>query len=128
MATLIEAGFLAPLPPFFVAVLGATLLREARQLAWFAEIATLFAFALSAISLIEMLVTGPATLKLGVTAVSFRIDAVGATLQLLIAFVGWVVVRYARSYLVGAKDERRFHTLILFTLSAVLVQIGRAHV
>ncbi|MBN9315446.1 MAG: oxidoreductase [Devosia sp.] len=120
MAPLIEAGFLAPLPPLLVAVLGATLLRDARRPGSVAELGALLALGLSAFSLADLLLTGSATLALGTTAVSFHIEPIGATLQLLIAFVGWVVVRYARTYLAGARGESRFHVLLLATLSAVL--------
>ena len=43
------------------------------------------------------------------------LDAIGATVTLLVAFVGWVVVRYARSYLDGEPREGAFHGLLLAT-------------
>ncbi|MBL8595001.1 MAG: oxidoreductase, partial [Devosia sp.] len=70
--------------------------------------------------MVDVVLSGPATVALGVPAVSFRIEPIGATLQLLIAFVGWVVVRYARTYLAGAMGVGRFHSLLLVTLSTVL--------
>jgi NAD(P)H-quinone oxidoreductase subunit 5 len=42
---------------------------------------------------------------------------------LLVAFVGWIVVRYARRYLDGEAREGRFHALMLATLAAVLVLV-----
>ena len=46
---------------------------------------------------------------------------VSLTLTLLVAFIGWVVIRYSRTYLDGEAQEGRFHALMLATLAAVLV-------
>lgn len=37
----------------------------------------------------------------------------------LVSFIGWVVLRYNRSYLDGEGREGRFHDLMLATLCAV---------
>lgn len=50
-----------------------------------------------------------------------RLDAVGLTLACLISFVGWVITRYARTYLDGAAQEGRFHALMLSALAAALM-------
>lgn len=54
---------------------------------------------------------------------SLRLDAISATLALLVAFVGWVVLRYARRYLDGEAREGAFHGLTLAAVAAVLVLV-----
>ncbi len=44
-------------------------------------------------------------------------------MALLVAFVGWVVVRYSRRYLDGEAREGRFHGLMLAALAAVLMLV-----
>ena len=44
-------------------------------------------------------------------------------MTLLVAFVGWVVVRYARSYLDGEAREGAFHGLMLTALASVLLAV-----
>jgi hypothetical protein len=62
----------------------------------------------------------------GAALLAVRLDAVSASLVLLVSFVGWIVVRYSRTYLDGEEREGRFHGLMLATLAAVvlLVQAG----
>jgi NAD(P)H-quinone oxidoreductase subunit 5 len=55
--------------------------------------------------------------------VALRQDAVSATMALVVAFIGWVVVRYSRRCLDGEAREGRFHGLMLVTLGAVLVLV-----
>ncbi|MFY8152844.1 MAG: proton-conducting transporter membrane subunit, partial [Hyphomicrobiales bacterium] len=57
---------------------------------------------------------------------SLRFDAIGITLALLVSFVGWVVVRYARRYVDGENREGAFHGLTLAAIAGalVLVQAG----
>lgn len=52
-----------------------------------------------------------------------RTDPVTAALSLLIAFVGWIIVRYARSYLDGDPREGLFHALLLAALATALVLV-----
>jgi NADH:ubiquinone oxidoreductase subunit 5 (subunit L)/multisubunit Na+/H+ antiporter MnhA subunit len=55
-----------------------------------------------------------------------RLDAVSVTLALLVGFVGWVVVRYARRYLDGEAREGAFHGLTLAAVASVLVLVQAA--
>ncbi|MBC7156543.1 MAG: oxidoreductase [Rhodobacteraceae bacterium] len=71
----------------------------------------------------QALARGPATWAPGAGPFAVRLDATGATMTLLVAFVGWVVVRYTRSYLDGEAREGAFHGLMLATLAAVLVLV-----
>ena len=127
-----------PLPPLIsfapillLAIALPAALRPGRRpgaLPRFAEGAALAALVLSVAGVVQLLVHGPATFALGGGAglIAFRLDPVSATLATLVAFVGWVVVRYARSYLDGEAREGAFHGLMLATLAAVLalVQAG----
>ena len=56
----------------------------------------------------------------GVTA---RWDAVSLTMVLLVAFIGWVVVRYAITYLDGAAGQGAFVGWLCLTLAAVQVLV-----
>ncbi|MBY0610575.1 MAG: oxidoreductase [Beijerinckiaceae bacterium] len=57
---------------------------------------------------------------------SARLDAVSVTMLLLVAFVGWIVVRYARTYLDGEARQGSFTGWLCAALASVLflVQSG----
>ena len=61
-----------------------------------------------------VLVEGPLTLAL-------RSDLVSASVATLVSFIGWIVMRYARTNCDGEAREGAFHGLMLATLAAVLV-------
>ncbi len=52
-----------------------------------------------------------------------RLDAVSATMLVLVAFVGWVVVRYSASYLDGEAREGAFLGWLAATLGSVLLLV-----
>ncbi len=52
-----------------------------------------------------------------------RLDAVSATMLLLVTFIGWVVVRYARTYLDGEARQAIFTGWLCLTLAAVLLLV-----
>ncbi|MFN3991460.1 MAG: proton-conducting transporter membrane subunit [Tabrizicola flagellatus] len=117
---------LAPLPLLVVAGLAAT--RPGRRPAAvpaLAEAAALLALVLAAAGVVWLAVAGPAALTLGSgpLALSLALDPISATMGLLVAFVGWVVVRYSRRYLDGEAREGRFHALMLATLACVLILV-----
>ena len=85
-----------------------------------AEAATLAAFGFGVGGLCQFLASGPMVMTLGSTAF-LRLDAVSVTMALLVAFVGWVVIRYSRRYLDGEAREGRFHGLALTTIAVALV-------
>ncbi|MEQ8900456.1 MAG: proton-conducting transporter membrane subunit [Roseovarius sp.] len=89
------------------------------------EGAALAVLAIMGAALVHLLVAGPGTLVLGSEAagLSLRLDAVSVTMGLLVSFVGWIVMRYARSYLDGEPREAPFHALMLATLAAVLMVV-----
>jgi NAD(P)H-quinone oxidoreductase subunit 5 len=89
------------------------------------EGAALAVLAIMGAALVHRLVTGPGLLALGseVAGLSLRLDSVSVTMGLLVSFVGWIVMRYARSYLDGEPREALFHALMLATLAAVLMVV-----
>jgi NADH:ubiquinone oxidoreductase subunit 5 (subunit L)/multisubunit Na+/H+ antiporter MnhA subunit len=99
--------------------------RRPGRLPALAEAAALAALGLSLAALGQLWLTGP--LGLSVAGLGLlRLDAISATLALLVAFVGWVVVRYARRYLDGEAREGRFHALTLAAIAGVLVLVQAA--
>jgi NAD(P)H-quinone oxidoreductase subunit 5 len=56
-----------------------------------------------------------------------RIDAIGATVLLLVSFVGWCIVRYSQTYLAAEQGEARYVSWLLATLAAVLVVVTSNH-
>lgn len=117
--------FLLLLPPvLLLSVAVHTLIRPVRRPRP-PEGAALAVLAIMGAAVVHLLVTGPATLAFGSEAagLSLRLDAVSVTMGLLVSFVGWVVMRYARSYLDGEPREALFHALMLATLAAVLMVV-----
>lgn len=54
---------------------------------------------------------------------SVRVDAVSATMFILVAFIGWTVVRYTRTYLDGEAHQGYFIGWLCLTLAAVLLLV-----
>ena len=116
-------SLLAPLALLFAAVLAfrGPGLRPAATLRG-AGVAALAALALSGLAVLLLLAGGVGNAPLALV----RLDAVSATMLVLVAFVGWVVVRYAATYLDGEARQGPFTGWLLLTLAAalLLVQAG----
>ncbi len=126
MTSLIPLSLLAPLILLACAGLAAAQPgRRPGRLPMLAEGAALAALVLAAAGAAQLALAGPSTFGFGSGAllVAFRLDAVSATMALLVAFIGWIVTRYSRTYLDGAEGEGAFHGLILATLAAVLLLV-----
>lgn len=70
--------------------------------------------------------SGPVrTGTVGVSGIGFGLylDALSATMFVLVAFVGLVVIRYSRNYLAGDPNHGQFTQWLCFTLAAVLLLI-----
>ena len=90
------------------------------------EAAALLALAAAVASALLLAVQGPSAtpiVGLGGAAISVRLDAVSATMLVLVAFVGWVVVRYSIAYLDGEARQRAFLGWMAATLAAVLLLV-----
>jgi NAD(P)H-quinone oxidoreductase subunit 5 len=91
-----------------------------------AEAAALAALGLAGLAALLTAVQGGRTAALpGMLApvLAPRLDAVSATMFLLVGFVGWVVVRYARRCMDGETREGAFHGWLLATLAAVMLLV-----
>jgi NAD(P)H-quinone oxidoreductase subunit 5 len=55
----------------------------------------------------------------GYFGLSVRLDAVSAPVFLLVAFIGWIVLRYARTYLDGETRQNTFTAGLCATLASV---------
>ena len=91
-----------------------------------AEIAALSALAVAAVCAVLLVFHGPTTSALvgwGGLGLSLRLDAVSAVMMLLVAFIGWVVVRYAATYLDGEARQGAFTGWLCLTLAAVLLLV-----
>ena len=94
-----------------------------------AELAALISLAIAIASAVLLASGGPATspvLGVGTIGLAARIDVVSITLLVLVAFVGWIVLRYARTYLDGEARQGRFTGLLGATLAAVLLLVQSA--
>lgn len=71
-------------------------------------------------------VAGPRTIApAGAEAVlAMRLDVVSVTMLVLVAFVGWVVVRFAATYLDGEAQQGRFTTWLALTLASVMLLVS----
>ncbi|WP_298837141.1 proton-conducting transporter membrane subunit [uncultured Roseobacter sp.] len=86
-----------------------------------AEIAILLAGLSGLAGLAVLLTAGPGSAGLLTAGLSVRIDALTVTMALLVCFVGWVVLRYSRTYLRGEPGHTRFTALICATIASVLL-------
>lgn len=87
-----------------------------------AEASALLAIAIGIASTVRLALRGPASSQLmGLmgAGVSVRLDAVSATMLLLVSFIGWVVVRYAVTYLDGEARQGAFMGWLCATLASV---------
>jgi NAD(P)H-quinone oxidoreductase subunit 5 len=96
------------------------------DLARFAERAGLVALGVAILSL-SALVSGGAGagpfLGVGGIGVTPRLDAVSGAMLALVAFVGWVVLRYSATYLDGEPRRNVFTGWMTATLAAVLLLV-----
>jgi NAD(P)H-quinone oxidoreductase subunit 5 len=56
-----------------------------------------------------------------------RLDGPGAIVQLLVGFIGWVIVRYSHRCLQGERGERRYLALMSAALAAVSLVLVADH-
>ncbi len=96
--------------------------RAARR----AELAGLAAFAFAAAAAAALAVTAPGTSPLLGAAglgLAIRLDVVSATMLVLVAFVGWVVLRYSATYLDREPGQASFTGWMAATLAAVMALV-----
>jgi NADH:ubiquinone oxidoreductase subunit 5 (subunit L)/multisubunit Na+/H+ antiporter MnhA subunit len=119
--------FAAPLALLISAAMGfATPHRRPRILPRLAEAAALVAIVVAAMSAAWLILRGAGDSRLiGLQGVglSIRLDAVSAVMILLVSFIGWVVVRYAATYLDGEARQGAFTGWLCMTLASVLLLV-----
>ena len=123
-------GLIPYLGPLVLALAAAVAFRSPGLRPMFAlrvsETAGLAAMAVALASLAALIVGGSTTgslLVLGGFGFSARLDAVSVTMLMLVSFVGWVVLRYARVYMDGEDGQGAFTGWICLTLAAVLLLV-----
>lgn len=100
--------------------------RRPRLIPALAEGAALTAIVVALGALGLLLVNGPSTsppIGAGGIGLSARLDAVSVTMLLLVSFVGWTVIRYARTYLDGEARQGAFTGWICAGVAAVLLLV-----
>ncbi|PXW79122.1 NAD(P)H-quinone oxidoreductase subunit 5 [Blastomonas natatoria] len=88
------------------------------------EAGILACLGLAIAALAQLIMAGPVTADLLVwqtLGFSLRLDAVSLPITILVAFVGWVVLRYSRTYLGDEPRRARFQAWLSFTLASVLM-------
>ncbi|MCB1742821.1 MAG: oxidoreductase, partial [Gammaproteobacteria bacterium] len=119
--------FAAPLTLVLTALLlGFASRRRSPAGAWLAEAGALLCLALTVTSVIWLMVAGAGTsLLIGFAGLGFsaRLDPLSVTMLVLVAFIGWVVIRYATTYLVGDSRRESFLAWMALTLAAVLLLV-----
>jgi len=91
-----------------------------------AEAMTLFTIVVALASVALLVQQGPfesGVIGMNGLGLSVRIDAVSATMFLLVAFIGWVVTRYSGTYLDGEARQGVFAGWMSLTLAAVLLLV-----
>jgi NAD(P)H-quinone oxidoreductase subunit 5 len=112
---------LALVPVILLAVLRPG--KRPGSLPMLAELAAFAAFGLTLVGLAQAALgtySGIAILEAPFT-LALRADLVSASIAVLVSFIGWIVMRYSRTYLDGEAREGAFHGLMLTALAAVLV-------
>ena len=124
---MIEGHLPALIPAVLIAAgLGAFLSKgpRLRFIRAAAQAATLMACAV--IVTVRLFLTGPhsiALFDLGFLHLTLRVDSVSVTMISLVCFVGWIVTRYAGTYLDGEHRQGAFCGWLLLTLASVALLV-----
>jgi NAD(P)H-quinone oxidoreductase subunit 5 len=123
--------YLLPLlAPFALLISAATgylgTLPRPRFIPGMAEGAALLALVAAIICIAGLVFSGPGispVIGFHGVGLSVQLDAVSAVMLLLVTFIGWVVVRYARTYLDGEVRQGPFTGWLCLTLASVLLLV-----
>ena len=88
-----------------------------------AERAALAAIGVAAFAALKLLTIGPGSAAVLAPVLVARLDALSVTMLALVAFVGWVVLRFSATYLDGEDRQGRFTGWLCATLGAVLLLV-----
>jgi NAD(P)H-quinone oxidoreductase subunit 5 len=100
--------------------------RQSRVQRVATETLSLIAMAFGIASVAVLINSGSATSTLlgfeGI-GLSVRLDAVSAVMLLLVSFIGWIVIRYANTYLDGEPRQGTFTVWLCTTLAMVMLLV-----
>lgn len=100
--------------------------RRPRAVLRLAEMSALAALAIAVICAGMLAASGSGTgslVGLFSAGLSTRVDAVSITMLVLVTFIGWIVLRYASTYLDGEDRQGAFTGWLCLTLAAVLLLV-----
>jgi NAD(P)H-quinone oxidoreductase subunit 5 len=100
--------------------------QRPRWLLRLAQTTTVAALMVALATTVLLIRRGPGTGYLTISdlqVLSVRMDSVTVTMQLLVSFIGWVVLRYASIYLDGEPRQGHFTAWLCLTLAAVLTLV-----
>ena len=103
---------------------GVTRTRDETLRGWrWAERGAVLAMVSAALCLLALLQGGPLSVLGGL----FVADALACTVLLLVSFVGWVIVRYSKTYLAGEAGQAKFRVWLMLTLATVSLVVISNH-
>ena len=105
--------------------------KDPQKVSTIAEVAAFGAFLISALAAALLVLNGSGTSPLiGLFGIglSVRLDAVSAIMLVLVSFIGWVVMRYSRTYMDGEAGQNAFTGWMATTLAAVLLLVMSGNV
>ncbi|MEW6091542.1 MAG: proton-conducting transporter membrane subunit, partial [Pseudomonadota bacterium] len=115
---------LSPLPLLVIAAVSfSSQAPRPKYLPSLSEGAALLSFLAAVLCAAGLILQGAATSPLiGLYGLGFaaRLDAVSVVMLLLVTFIGWIVIRYAGTYLDGEARQGPFTGWLCLTLAAVL--------
>lgn len=112
---------LLPVLALLLAALGARATATPASAWRAARLGTLAALAGTGAALVAWAVTD------GGVGQGWRADAAGALVALLVAFIGWAIVKFSRNYLAGEPGEQGAAWRLLATLACALVVVASNH-
>jgi NAD(P)H-quinone oxidoreductase subunit 5 len=122
------APLLGPIPLVLAAAVGFAIPGpRPRRLALVAEVAAVLALVIALVSLGGLIWLGPGDSPLfggHDVGPATRLDAVSATMVVLVSFIGWVVVRYTGTCLDGEARQGAFTGWLCLTLASVLLFVA----
>jgi NAD(P)H-quinone oxidoreductase subunit 5 len=122
-------GVTAYCAPLAVALAGSVLVvRAPRNDRTYSRIAPALALAALVLSLLATVLTaaarlGPFSFGDPGNGVGVRIDVVSLSMLTLVTFIGWIVVRFATTFMRGEEERPRFLGWLMLTLAAVCLLV-----
>ncbi len=90
------------------------------------EAAAFCAFVVAAVASTLLVMKGPGTsglIGLYGVGLSVRLDVVSAVMLVLVSFIGWIVLRYAKTYMDGEARQGTFTAWMSVTLASVMLLV-----